>query len=156
MTQHVSKFTEQQGRLTKYTPYRLHRLLYKFTGGKFGAKLPGMKLNVLLLSTTGRKSGLQRTHPVMYYRDGENFVIAASNAGDDKAHLWYLNLRNCPEATVQVRDVTQRVVAREASAEERTRWWDILTEVHPILAAHQKFTQRPIPVIFLRLISQTQ
>lgn len=146
----TDKFTELSARFSKFTPYRLHRLLYKFTGGKFGGKMPGGNLNVLLLTTTGRKSGMQRTHPVMYYQDGENFVIVASNSGADKPPLWYLNLRACPEATVQVRDVTQAVVAREASEEERARLWPILTGAQPIFNAYQTFTDRTMPVIILR------
>jgi deazaflavin-dependent oxidoreductase (nitroreductase family) len=149
-------FFKVWARTSKYAPYRLHSWLYKLTGGKFGADYPGIKLKVLLLTTTGRKSGLQRTHPVMYYRDGENFVIAASNAGADKPPLWYLNLRKRPEATVQVQSVTQRVVAREANAEERTRLWAILKELHPIFAAYEKFTERQMPVIILRPIQPSE
>lgn len=149
-------FWELMGRASKYTPYRLHRRLYQLSGGKIGATTPGGKLKVLLLTTTGRKSGIQRTHPVMYYQDGKNFVIAASNAGADRPPLWYLNLRKRPEATVQVQNVTQRVMARETSADERARLWDILTELHPVFAAYQKFTERPIPVIILRPIKQSE
>lgn len=149
-------FWELMGRSSKYTPYRLHRRLYQLTGGKIGAGYPGMKLKVLLLTTTGHKSGMQRTHPVMYYRDEENFVIAASNAGADKPPLWYLNLKNHPEAKVQVRDAIHSVVAHEASAEEHTRLWAILKELHPLFVAYEKFTERPIPVIILRPSKQSE
>jgi deazaflavin-dependent oxidoreductase (nitroreductase family) len=152
----VPIFFEVGARISKYAPYRLHRWLYKLTGGKFGADYPGMKLKVLLLTTTGRKSGMQRTHPLMYYQDGEDFVISASNSGADKPPLWYLNLKKHPEATVQVRDVTHRVVAREADAEERARLWAILKELHPIFAAYENFTERQMPVIILRPIKQTE
>ena len=149
-------FWDLIGWASKYAPYRLHRRLYQLTGGKIGATTPGGKLKVLLLTTTGRKSGLQRTHPVMYYRDGENFVIIASNAGADKPPLWFMNLLKSPEATVQVGSMTQGIVAREASAEERAHLWPILTELHPVFAAYQSFTTRQIPVIILRPIKQTQ
>ncbi|MBM3124573.1 MAG: nitroreductase family deazaflavin-dependent oxidoreductase [Chloroflexi bacterium] len=142
-------FTEFSARFSKFTPYRLHRLLYKLTGGAFGNKMPGGNLNVLLLTSTGRKSGIQRTHPLMYYQDGADFVIVASNSGADKPPLWYLNLKSCPEATVQVRDMTEAVVAREASEEERARLWLILTKEQPIFKSYETFTDRTMPVIIL-------
>lgn len=98
-------------RLNKTTPYRLHKFLYKISGGIIWSVMPGGKLQVLLLTTTGRKSRLARTHPVMYYKEGANFVISPTNSGSDKPSLWYLNLKANPEATIQIKNMTMKVIA---------------------------------------------
>ena len=149
-------FWDVMGRASQYTPYRLHRWLYQRTGGKIGGVYPGMKLRALLLTTTGRKSGVPRTHPLMYYQDGQNFVVAASNAGADKPPLWYLNLKSHPEAKVQAQDEIHNVVAHEASGQEHTCLWGILSELHPMFAAHQRSTARQIPVMVLQPIQETE
>lgn len=146
----ITRFYEVMGRLSRYTPGRIHSWLYRRTGGKLGASMPGGKLKVLLLTTTGRKSGLPRTHPAMYYRAGENFVIIASNSGADQPPQWYLNLKHCAQAVVQVEETIQPVEAQEAGPEERARLWPILTGLQPVFAAYQSFTTRQIPVIILR------
>jgi deazaflavin-dependent oxidoreductase (nitroreductase family) len=146
----ISKSTEFMAKVSKYAPYRLQRFLYQISGGKLMNKTPGGVLKILLLTTTGRKSGLPRTHPVMYYPVGETYVIIASNSGSDKPPLWYLNLRAQPEAAVQIGKATQQVKAEDANAAERARLWPILVEKQPVFAAYQKFTDRQIPVIILR------
>jgi deazaflavin-dependent oxidoreductase (nitroreductase family) len=135
--------------MAKYTPYRLNTLIYKLSGGRLMNKTPGGDLKILLLTTTGRKSGKPRTHPVMYYQDAEDFVITASNSGADKPPLWYLNLRANPQASIQVGNLTQPVVACVASGEERTRLWNAMAERQPVFNAFESFTQRALPVIVL-------
>ena len=93
---------ELAAKFSRYAPYRLNILIYRLSGGRLFNKTPGGNLKILLLTTTGRKSGIQRTHPVMYYPDGRDFIVAASNAGKDKPPLWYLNLNASPTAVVEV------------------------------------------------------
>ncbi len=79
---------------------RLHSSVYRATGGKVGGRLLGSP--VLLLTTTGRKSGRPRTIPLLYLRDGENLVVVASNGGTAGDPAWWLNLMADPEANVEV------------------------------------------------------
>lgn len=149
----IRKSTELMARFSKYAPHRLNTLVYKLSGGRLMNSTPGGKLKILLLTTTGRKSGQLRTHPVMYYPDGEKFVIIASNSGSDKPPLWYLNLLAHPEVTVQIQERIVPVMAEEASASERSRLWPLLVAQQPVFEAYQQFTDRQIPVIILRPVN---
>ncbi len=144
------KFTILMGRLARHAPDKLNMLLYKLSGGRLMNKTPGGNLKILLLTTTGRKSGIQRTHPVMYYQEGNAYAIVASNSGADKPPLWYLNLKANPRATIQVGSVIQPVVAHEAVEEERDRLWNTMAEIQPVFRAFESFTRRTIPVIVLQ------
>src|SRR4051795_1222943 len=95
--------------------------LYRVTRGRIGGRVG--RAPVLLLTTTGRKSGAQRTAPVLYMRDGERLVVIGSNAGNVKAPAWALNLRATPEATVEVGADKRDVRARVAEGEERAELW---------------------------------
>ena len=152
----INIITQIMARFSKFTPYRVHKYLYKVSGGKIGAAMPGGKLQVLLLTTTGCKSGLQRTHPVMYHQDGKEFVVSPTNSGSDKPSLWYLNLKANPAATIQIKHKVQQVIAREADTAERARLWPILIELQPIFAAYQKFTHRQIPVMILSVVHENK
>ena len=100
---------------------KLNVPLYRLSGGRIGGKVG--KGPVLLLTTTGRKSGQQRTAPVLYLADGERFVVINTNAGNQKTPAWSLNLRANPEATVDVKGKRTQVRARIAEGEERAELW---------------------------------
>jgi F420H(2)-dependent quinone reductase len=100
---------------------KLNVPLYRLSGGRIGGKVG--KGPVLLLTTTGRKSGQQRTAPVLYLADGERFVVINTNAGNQKTPAWSLNLRANPEATVDVKGRRVDVRARIAEGEERAELW---------------------------------
>ena len=68
----------------------LHRFVYRMSGGWIGGRLPGQRF--LLLTTRGRRTGLERTQPLLYVRDGDDFVVVGSNGGDDRPPAWWLNL----------------------------------------------------------------
>ena len=87
----------------------------------------------------------------MYYPDGNDLIVAATNSGNDKLPLWYLNLKASPNAVVQVGSLKMGVSAHEASGEERTRLWNILKEEQPVFKVYEKSTERTIPVIVLRV-----
>ena len=90
---------------------RLQILLYRRSGGKAMGFVRGMP--VLLLTSIGRKTGQQRVTPVMYIRDGDNYVVTASNAGSDKHPSWFLNLQAKPQTRIEVGAKTISVMARQ-------------------------------------------
>ena len=95
--------------------------IYKATRGRLLGKVG--RAPVLLLTSTGRKSGEQRTAPVVYMADGERFVVIGTNAGNKRTPAWALNLRANPDAEIQVRARTLEVRARVAEGEERADLW---------------------------------
>ncbi|HEX6753536.1 MAG TPA: nitroreductase/quinone reductase family protein [Solirubrobacterales bacterium] len=100
---------------------KLNVPLYRLSGGRFGGRVG--RAPVLLLTTTGRKSGEQRTAPVVYLADGENAVVINTNAGNAKVPAWSLNLAANPEAEVERGRRRYPVRARIAEGEERERLW---------------------------------
>lgn len=100
---------------------KLNVPVYRLSRGRIGGKVG--KGPVLLLTTTGRKSGEPRTAPVLYLADGERYVVINTNAGNTRVPAWSLNLRANPEAEVEVRGKRTKVRARLAEGEERTDLW---------------------------------
>jgi deazaflavin-dependent oxidoreductase (nitroreductase family) len=121
-----------------------HVSLYRRTGGKIGGGE-----HLLILTTTGRKSGVARDTPLFFFRDGEHFIIIASAGGAAKHPTWWLNLQSNPQASIQVGPRLIPVTARQAEAEERQRLWSIIAENYKNFVAYQKRTTREIPVIIL-------
>ena len=126
---------------------KVHSSLYRATGGKVGGRLVGSP--VLLLVTTGRKSGRRRTTPLLYMEDRDRYVIVASNGGAPTPPLWWLNLQANPDATVELGGRKTRVRASEAGGEEKRRLWKRLVAMYPSYENYQKRTDRVIPVILL-------
>lgn len=125
-----------------------HVAIYRKTGGLLGGRI--RQLPVLLLTTTGRKSGQQRTQPLNYLRDGPNYVVSASNSGRESYPAWFLNLQTEPRASVQVRHRVLRVTARVANEEEQERLWQELTAKGRNYAEYRKMTDRYIPMVILQ------
>ncbi len=100
---------------------KLNAPVYRLSGGRIGGKLG--KAPILLLTTTGRKSGQPRTAPVLYLADGERFVVINTNAGNAKTPAWSLNLRANPDGEVEIRRKRVAVRARLAEGEERADLW---------------------------------
>lgn len=121
--------------------FRAHR-------GKSGGPMEGRPL--LLLTTTGAKSGQLRTTPVMYIPDGDHLLVIASNAGAATHPDWYRNLVSHPEVTVEVGNETFKAIAAVAEGSERQRLWTRVVELYPFFADHEAKTTRQIPVIVLR------
>lgn len=111
------------------------------------ALLRGMP--VLLLHTTGRKSGTQRVNPMLYIRDGENYVVTASNGGSERPPAWLLNLEADGAVRVELPGGTIEANARRARAEEQARMWPQLVEQASFFNDYQNGTERVIPMVIL-------
>lgn len=127
--------------------WKLHPWLYRKSGGRLLGKLVGMK--VLLLTTTGAKSGAQRTTALTYLDAGGAYVVIGSFLGEPRHPAWVHNLRANPRATVQVGARKVPVTAREARGEERARLWQRLVALQPDYRAYESRTDREIPVVVL-------
>lgn len=123
-----------------------HVYLYRLTGGVIGGKMGSRSL--LLLTTTGRKSGKERVTPLLYLPDDNRYLLAASNYGSEQHPQWYLNLQANPKASVQIGKHIQTVTAQIASAEERPRLWARFTQFSNF-AGYERKTTREIPVVIL-------
>ncbi len=126
----------------------MHLFWYRLTGGAIGGSFAGRP--ILLLTTTGRKTGQPRTTPLQYLEDGENMILAASNGGNPRHPVWWLNLESNPGAEVRVRNDRKPVRAEKAEGEERERLWKLVVEMYSGYEEYQKTTQREIPVVVLR------
>jgi deazaflavin-dependent oxidoreductase (nitroreductase family) len=100
---------------------KLNKPLYRLSGGRLGGKVG--RAPVLLLTTTGRKSGQPRTAPIVYLADGDNVILINTNAGNAKVPAWSLNLEANPEAEVEIGRRRRPVRARVAEGDERAGLW---------------------------------
>jgi F420H(2)-dependent quinone reductase len=125
-----------------------HTFLYRLTGGALGGRFG--RSPILLLTTTGRKTGKERTTPLLYLADGDALVVVASKGGAPQDPAWWLNLKSNPTAKVQVGRRVMSVTAEQAAPEERRRLWPLLTRMYPPYEDYQKRTTREIPVVILR------
>jgi deazaflavin-dependent oxidoreductase (nitroreductase family) len=125
-----------------------HVRRYRETGGDVG-HIWKEGSTVLLLTTTGRKSGEQHTTPLIYAQDGDRYVIVASKGGAPDDPGWYRNLDKTPAVELQVKDDVFPARARTAEGEERDRLWQKANEVWPHYAEYQQKTDREIPVVVL-------
>jgi deazaflavin-dependent oxidoreductase (nitroreductase family) len=126
--------------------------LYNVSDGRIGGKMG--KAPVLLLTTTGRKTGKQRTLPLIYIMDSSAYVITASAGGADKHPGWFFNIRSNPQATIQVKDKQIKVTAEIAGPEKKPELWARLVEVAPNFAGYQKRTSREIPMVILHPVEE--
>ena len=121
---------------------------FRSNGGKVGGMWEGRPL--LLLTTTGARSGQRRTNPVMYLADGDRLLIFASKGGAPGNPDWYYNLLAHPQVTVEVGTETYEATASVLSGEERDRLYARQAELYPQFADYQARTTRKIPVIALQ------
>ena len=124
-----------------------HVQVYRETGGDPGFHWRGA--TVLLLTTTGHKSGEPRTLPLIFREDGDRWVLVASNGGSPDHPSWYKNLRKSPQATIQIHDEEIPVSASVAEGEERERLWKLMNEDWPAYDSYQERAERQIPVVVL-------
>jgi deazaflavin-dependent oxidoreductase (nitroreductase family) len=132
---------------TKYLG-AVHRLIYRASGGRIGGHVWGLR--VVLLTTTGRRTGKARTVALGSLRDGEDVVVIASNGGLDRHPAWWLNLEAHPEAELQAGRERRAVTAHAAAPDERARLWADLTALAPGYLEYERRTDREIPLVVLR------
>jgi len=121
-----------------------HIRRFQETGGQ-----PRPGVNDLLLTTRGRKTGELRRTALVYGRDGDRYVLAASNRGAENHPAWYLNLVADPHVTVQVGTQTFTSHARTATTAERPHLWRLMVSARPEYGAYQERTTREIPIVLL-------
>jgi deazaflavin-dependent oxidoreductase (nitroreductase family) len=134
------------GRLLFRALVKVHVALYRASGGRLGGRV-GNGVPVLLLTTTGRKTGKRRTTPLLYVEEGDRYVVVASVGGAPSHPAWYL--RSNPAAAIQVGGRKVAVTAETAGPEERARLWSRVTQIWPRYDDYQAKTRREIPVVIL-------
>ncbi len=126
---------------------KLNVPIYRLSRGRLMNKVSGAP--VLLLTTTGRRSGQLRTTPVIYMREGESFAVIGSNAGNAKTPAWSHNLAAHPDAEIEVRTAKRRVRARVVEGEERADLWQQMNEEYAGFDHYDALTSRDISVFLL-------
>ena len=124
-----------------------HVFLYRKSSGKIWSSMLGTP--VLLLTTTGRKSGKERTTPVAYHREGENYLIAASLGGSDRNPSWYHNIKHGLQATIEVAGERMSCNAEILEGAERDSAYQVFKDHAKNFAEYEQKTERIIPVIRL-------
>ena len=125
----------------------LHRGIYSASGGRVGDRIAGMP--VLLLTTTGRKTGKPRTSPLSYFEDDGAIVLVASYGGRPHNPDWFENLAAAGEGEVTIGRESRRLTARQATPEERARLWPWIVATYDGYAKYQARTSREIPLAIL-------
>jgi deazaflavin-dependent oxidoreductase (nitroreductase family) len=124
---------------------RAHIWTYRRTNGRVGAKL--LWFPAALITTTGRRSGQPRTTPTLYLDDGDRVILPASFGGRDSDPAWYLNLESNPEVHVQIGSRHLDLRARDATEDERKRYWPRLIRMYPPYRGYRQAADRVIPMV---------
>jgi deazaflavin-dependent oxidoreductase (nitroreductase family) len=124
-----------------------HVRRYQQTDGAEGHDWQGT--TVLILTTTGRRSGESRSTPLIYGKRGKDHVVVASKGGAEEHPAWFLNLAAQPEVTVQVRGDRFKAHARTATEDEKPELWRMMSDRWPAYDEYQRKTRRDIPVVVL-------
>ena len=128
----------------------INAFLIKISNGKIGSKLGTQ--TVLILHTTGRKSGQPRSVPIAYFFHEGKYLIVESNWGKDNHADWYFNLQKQPQASIDVNGRTILVKASFAAGEEYARLWEYVTKKHPPYLDYQNMTERKIPIAIFEAV----
>ncbi len=125
--------------------------LIRITRGRIGAQLGTQ--TILILNTTGRRSGQPRSIPIAYFFHEGKYLVVESNWGKDNHADWYFNLQNQPQASIEVQGKTIKVNTSFAEGDEYIRLWEYVTKKHAPYLEYQKMTQRKIPIAIFEPIS---
>jgi deazaflavin-dependent oxidoreductase (nitroreductase family) len=136
--------------------WRIHRGVYRLTGGRLGLWRPTAgKWGALRLHTTGRRSGAERVAILGYYEDGPNLVTMAMNGWMDGEPAWWLNLQQSPLARIELADESRQVRARAAEGEERSRLWAMLREQNRDLDALARRRSSETAIVILEPVHES-
>ncbi|CAL9443542.1 nitroreductase family deazaflavin-dependent oxidoreductase [Streptomyces sp. enrichment culture] len=125
------------------------RVISEFRANKGRVDRAWLDKDLVLITTTGARSGKPRVNPLVYVADGDRVVVAASNSGLDRHPAWYFNVKADPELTVELGEEKYRATASEITGPERDEWYARLTEADPAFATYETGTSRRIPVFRL-------
>jgi deazaflavin-dependent oxidoreductase (nitroreductase family) len=131
---------------------KLHVRVYRSTFGLIGSRIDG--LDIMLLTTIGKKSGEERVVPLPFFRDGKRYVLIASFGGNDKNPAWLSNLSANPDVRIQVGPRRMKARAQVAESTERERIWSEITRAYPRYLAYQGKTERKIPIVVLEPVKR--
>jgi F420H(2)-dependent quinone reductase len=129
--------------------WKLHRIWYRVSGGRMGAKVAG--LPVLELTTTGSMTGRARSVLLTYLHDPRGYIVIASNAGAEDDPAWWRNLRSHPDAVVRIGRSVRHVRMRPLHGDERADAWDRAVAAFASYATYDSATDRTIPVVLLEV-----
>jgi deazaflavin-dependent oxidoreductase (nitroreductase family) len=143
----ISRLTVLFDRLLGRRSYRIHRFLYRHTGGLIGHRTPLGPM--LLLTTIGRKSGEARTSPLLYMPDHDDFVVVGSNGGRERPPAWVLNLMATPTVDLQVGRHHVSATAHVLTENQKTVMWPRLVQHYQGWGYYQHLTERELAVVLL-------
>lgn len=133
-----------------HTTHHIDRVLMNISGGRVSTSKVLAGLPTVRLTTIGANTGKERTVPVMGIQDGEKWIVIASSWGSDTHPAWYYNLKTNPEVQLTYNDHTNRYIAREATGDERVKYWKRATQMYIGFEPYQRrANDRQIPVIVL-------
>ena len=146
----ASRYRHLRARVLK-AAFQAHAQLYEASDGRFGTWIgpPFLGQPALLLSVTGRKSGLTRTTPLVYFKDGGNYIVVGSDGAARRDPQWWKNLQENPRATVRIGRNKFPAIASLATGAERDRLWQIGIAKNPIWSRYQTQTARALPIVIL-------
>jgi deazaflavin-dependent oxidoreductase (nitroreductase family) len=147
MSHMMGKITVGFDRAIGRHSYKVHRFMYKKSGGWIGHRSLGGPM--LLLTSIGRKSGQERTNPLLYMPDGPNFVVVGSNGGRPQPPAWILNLTANPAVSLQVGRRKCQADAHFLDADERAEMWPRLNAHFKGWSQYQQITDRELKVVSL-------
>jgi deazaflavin-dependent oxidoreductase (nitroreductase family) len=149
----VSQFVNRRGLYLGRRSTKIHVAVYRRSGGRIGGHFPGWPAApILLLDHVGAKSGIRRTSPLMYHREGDRIAVVASKAGQPTNPAWFHNLLAHPGTAVQLGSEVREVRARVVSDEEREELWPRFVAFYPGYAEFQRMAMangREIPIVIL-------
>lgn len=136
--------------LFSHTLHHIDRVLMRLSGGRVSIPRVLAGVPVIRLTATGAKTGKERTVPVLGMRDGEDWIVVASNWGDDRHPAWYHNLKANPSVTVTYEDRSDSYVAREATGEEYDEYWERANDMYVGFEPYDdRSGDRDIPIVVL-------
>jgi deazaflavin-dependent oxidoreductase (nitroreductase family) len=143
----LSRLTVAFDRIAGRRSYRIHRFLYRHSGGRIGHRTPLGPM--LLLTTVGRKTGEARTSPLLYMPDQGGYVVVGSNGGRERPPAWVLNLTATPTVGLQVGRERMQATAHVLTEEEKTAMWPLLVQHYKGWGYYQHLTERELAVVLL-------
>jgi deazaflavin-dependent oxidoreductase (nitroreductase family) len=151
----MSRVADFYGRITPYLAHRpgstqasrAHAWVVRRTGGRLGGRALGAE--ILVLRTTGRRSGQRRDSPMFFLRRGGGFAVVASNGASKRVPAWWLNLQDQPEAEALVRGTSHPVKARAAGEQEVAELWPSFVELYSGYDHYKSIATRELPVVIL-------